>query len=108
MAINCTRRLNSTTVLQSFAQINSEFMITAAQKTSERILADAEVHDAITFAWRTVLGRAPQAEERRSCEQFLAAQTEAWQKTKPSEARNLAMADLCHMLLCTNEFLYVE
>ena len=109
-AINCTRRMNSTTVLQSFAQLNSDFVIHAARDTGNRILkkAASEKTDPVTHAWRTILGRQPEKEEREVCERFLAEQITAWKESSPAEATQLAMADLCHMLLCTNEFLYVE
>jgi len=51
---------------------------------------------------------AAEKEEREVCERFLAEQITAWKESSPAEATQLAMADLCHMLLCTNEFLYVE
>ena len=110
MAINCTRRMNSATVLQSFAQLNSDFVIHAARDTGERLVKQAasERADPVMLAWRTILGRRPNDEERQACEQFLAKQSVTWMKTKPADSTHLAMADLCHLLLCTNEFLYVE
>ena len=110
MAINCTRRLNSTTVLQSFAQLNSDFVVHAARDTGDRLLkkSTSEKAEPVTLAWRTILGRQPEEGEREACEQFLAEQTATWKQTAPGQATKLAMADLCHMLLCTNEFLYVE
>jgi len=110
MAINCTRRMNSTTVLQSFAQLNSDFVVHAARDTGDRLLKTTAIEniDPIALVFRTILGRHPGKDEQQACEQFLTEQTATWQQTNPTEARNLAMADLCHMLLCTNEFLYVE
>ena len=110
MAINCTRRMNSTTVLQSFAQLNSDFVVHAARDTGDRLLktAAAENTDPIALAFRTILGRRPGDDEQKWCERYLSEQTKTWQETSPDEAENLAMADMCHMLLCTNEFLYVE
>ncbi len=110
MAVNCTRRMNSTTVLQSFAQLNSDFVVHAARDAGDRLLkaAASQKTDPIGLAWRTILGRRPTEDEQRACEQFVSEQTSAWKKTSPGEAGQLAMADLCHMLLCTNEFLYVE
>ncbi|HAY82228.1 MAG TPA: hypothetical protein DCY79_20680 [Planctomycetaceae bacterium] len=110
MAINCTQRMNSTTVLQSFAQLNSDFVVHSARETGDRLLkvAAAENTDPIALAFRTILGRRPNEVEQQWCERYISEQTETWQPTRPDEAKNLAMADMCHMLLCTNEFLYVE
>ena len=110
MAVNCTRRMNSTTVLQSFAQLNSDFVVHAARDTGDRLLkmAAKDKVDPVALAFRTILGRAPGDAEQQWCERYLSRQTETWQQTSPGTAENLAMADMCHMLLCTNEFLYVE
>ncbi|MBC8356395.1 MAG: PSD1 domain-containing protein [Planctomycetes bacterium] len=110
MAINCTRRMNSTTVLQSFAQLNSDFVVHAARDTGDRLLkaVAAENADPIVLAFRTILGRRPNDDEQQWCERYISMQTETWQQKTQDEAKNRAMADMCQMLLCTNEFLYVE
>ena len=111
MAINCNRRMNSTTVLQSFAQLNSDFVIQASHDTAaalRRRVGNAP-EELIDAAYRTLLGRQPRKDELVVCLQFLNDQTANYTSQAPSQqAAQLATADFCHMLLCMNEFLYIE
>ncbi|MBM82316.1 MAG: hypothetical protein CMJ78_17250 [Planctomycetaceae bacterium] len=107
MAVNCTRRMNSTNVLQSFAQLNSNFVVGASRDAAQRISQDNEKPVAfVDAAYRTIIGRGPSQDEQAACLEFLVEQAAAYRgEAQPNE---LAFADLCHMLLCTNEFLYIE
>jgi hypothetical protein len=107
--INCTKRSPSATVLQSFTQLNDEFMIRQADRLAARVGGmKAEEKEQIEVAWRTVLSRRPRPGELQSCRVFLREQREEYQQTDSATAAHRALTDLCHMLLCTNEFLYVE
>ncbi|MBC8351954.1 MAG: PSD1 domain-containing protein [Planctomycetes bacterium] len=111
MAVNCSRRTNSTTVLQSFAQLNSDFVVHASRDAAKRIQKSAGVEptNVVNAGYRMIIGRRPSEDEQQACIQFLADQTAAYREEGQAEkADSLATADLCHMLLCTNEFLYVE
>ena len=111
MAINCTRRMNSTTVLQSFAQLNSDFVIHAARDAANQIqkLVKTDSGDVIKTSYRMIVGRRPTDDELKACLTFLANQSAAYrQEGQNGKAESLAIADLCHMLICMNEFLYVE
>ena len=111
MAINCNRRMNSTTVLQSFAQLNSDFVIRASRDaaTTLRQRVGAAPTALINAAYRTLLGRLPRNDELAACLQFLNDQTAVYNsRAQPQQAAHLATADFCHMLLCMNEFLYIE
>ena len=111
MAINCNRRMNSTTVLQSFAQLNSDFVIRASHDTAAAIRQRVgDTPEAlISTAYRTLLGRRPRKDELAACRQFLDDQTANYTAHKQADqAAHLATADFCHMLLCMNEFLYIE
>ena len=111
MAINCARRLNSTTVLQSFAQLNSDFVIGVAGDAARRIeqAVGNEPGKLVRSSYRTILGRLPSGDEQQACLEFLSVQVAGYRAENQDEkADMLAFADLCHMLLCMNEFLYVE
>ena len=111
MAINCTRRMNSTTVLQSFAQINSDFVVHASRDAATRIQKSAgqEPADPVKTGYRTIIGRVPSEDEQRVCTQFLSEQATSYREEGQAEKADwLALADLCHMLICMNEFLYIE
>ena len=111
MAVNCTRRAHSTTVLQSFAQLNSDFVIQAARDAAARIEKSVgqDPNEVVCTGYRTILGRVPSDDEQKTCVTFLVEQAAAYRKEGPAEtAEGRAVADLCHMLMCMNEFLYVE
>jgi len=111
MAVNCSRRSNSTTVLQSFAQLNSDFVIGAADaKATHLITVHSEKDTAaiIQDAFASILGRRPSADESAICLQHVTEQSASFETANPGAGYRLAVADLCHMLLCMNEFLYVD
>lgn len=111
MAINCNRRSNSTTVLQSFAQLNSDFVINAAKASASQLLVRVPEQDSPTLvsdAFNMILGRKPALDEAALCIQHLTEQFTAFESENEGEGYQLAVADLCHMLLCMNEFLYIE
>ena len=111
--INCTRRSNSTTPLQSLALINSDFMIEQSGFFAERVWQASGESASPTKQVETVfllaLGRPPTAAEARYCEEHLLAQVELFVSAKPTSEQpaRKALASLCLMLLATNEFLYI-
>lgn len=112
MPVNCTQRTNSATVLQALTFLNSAFVIEQAEHVAARVRAQAgeTVARQVEVAHQIVLARPPSAREQEKCQTFLRDQkaTYAQNGRAPDRAERDALADLCHMLLCTNEFLYVE
>jgi len=110
--VNCTKRMQSATVLQSLTQLNDDFMLEHAQHVAERarLLAGDRKERQIAACWRLVLVRAPKQREVERSLAFLAEQQadHARETATPQRAEARALGDLCHMLLCTNEFLYVD
>ena len=110
--VNCTQRMQSATVLQSFTQLNDSFMKTHADTVARLVLATAgdDAAAQVDAAWRRVLSRSCSTEERERCVSFVTEQRKLYAESgRPAnEANRAAVADLCHMLLCANEFLYVE
>jgi hypothetical protein len=105
MALNCTRRPTTATPLQSLAALNSEFVQDHALKLAARVRADA---------WpggdQASLARPPSPFELRTCALSLLRQAAVY-RAEPAtreQADTLALEGVCHMLLCTNEFLYIE
>lgn len=101
--VNCTKRPQSATVLQSLALLNSQFVVDQAAVMADRVRRRAkndDVADQISWAFRLSLAREPDAGELAACRQFLVDQA-------ADAVGNDSLGDLCQMLLCTNEFLYV-
>ncbi|HVC97360.1 MAG TPA: DUF1549 and DUF1553 domain-containing protein [Pirellulales bacterium] len=113
ISINCTRRLNSTTPLQSLALTNSRFMQEQSRHFAQRVLrkvgdgalTDKHVEEAFLLA----LGRVPTSAESQFCQEYLLSQTELYESSQqsPGQAAQQSLAGLCLMVLASNEFLYI-
>jgi len=123
VATNCTCRNSSAVVSQSLALLNGRFTLEQARVFARRVerTAPADSATQIATTFRLALGRLPSADETKLATQLLreqAAHYRADAKTQPSPkgrttkpeptADNEALADLCQMLLNTNEFLYAQ
>ena len=117
ISVNCTKRSTSTVSTQALTLLNSEAMTKAASAFADRILAeqpDDPIGRSVLIAWT----RQPEAEERALLTEFLAGLTAEYLAEKPeadrpkpdvkAACRQQALADLCHMLMSSNEFVYVD
>ena len=112
MPVNCTQRINSATVLQSLALLNSEFLFAQADQMAERVIkiAGPETAMRVRLAFQLAFARQPTEAELSKSIAFLDAQARGDKPEEASQekAQRTAFADFCHMLLASNEFLYVE
>ena len=110
----CPRRVPSATPLQSLTLMNDEFVLDAAAQMAVRVAQiagqDASLDKRIELAWLIAFSRSPSGEERSMAEEHLKKQERLQVNANVSmaEAAPRAFADLCHMLLSANEFLYVD
>jgi hypothetical protein len=110
MATNCTRRIQSAVPLQSLTLLNDAVLLEEAQHFAARVAAAAgNPEKCIETAFRIAFGRRPTAKERASSTAFLAKLRQHYlaEKLPPERAEQEALARLCHMLMCANEFLYI-
>jgi len=112
MALNCTRRAPAAVVLQSLTMLNDAFVREQADLFAARVAEQrpgTEVKSRVQDAFALALSRPPDAEELDWCARFLARQTERHQSGRVSleQARQNALANLCHMLMNSSEFLYL-
>ena len=108
-----TSRRNETTVAsQSLFLLNSPFVREQSKAFAQRLLTDGNLTDdqRIQFSYSLCFGRPPSAEELADTREFLATYQSAQAAGPRSEAERRASAwqSYCQMLLCSNEFLYVE
>ena len=110
MATNCTRRVPSAVPLQSLTLLNDAFMLEQADAFAARVsgLADSP-EQRVEAAFRLAFARKPTSTELAEGTAFLRKVEDqlAVAKCPPPEAGRRALAELCHMLFCANEFLYV-
>ena len=109
LAHNCTRRNSSAGVAQSLVMLNSQFSLSQADYFAERVWRELDKKDAAALAQRAfqlALCRPPGIDELKWAIKFLGEGTKGNAESKESIQRRLAQ--FCHVLLNTNEFLYIH
>jgi hypothetical protein len=92
---NCT-----TTPSQSLMLLNGEWPLKRAEAFAARVRQQANTSDPssqVNLAYRLAYGRTPSAQERTHAASFVT-----------RESGEAGLVDLCHVLLSSNEFLYVD
>jgi hypothetical protein len=116
MAVNCDRRILSTSAPQALVLMNSEFTLSHAKSMAQRLRAAASAKGAtdlagpcadrlqriIAHAWALAYQRPVSREELDAAIAFVAAPRGG------DDPELAALTDLCQQLLCSNEFLYVD
>jgi hypothetical protein len=110
VAINCPSRDTSAVPLQSLTMKNDAFVAENARHFARRVASTATGDGAVRLAFRLALVRRPSTAELAICTRLLARNSLAYRQAgrSPAEADRLALVELCHTLLNTSEFLYVE
>ena len=112
--VNCTRRSASATPLQSLTMINSKFLTASASRLAHRVevIVGGDVPPAkkIEAAYWLTLSRNPSQSEVKAAEEHLQHLTQLYQASdvEPADAPKRSFAHFVHMLLCSNEFLYID
>jgi len=101
-------RQTTTVATQALAMMNSPFVRQRAEKFAQRVRpAAAEgLPQVVDNAYRVALARRPTDTERKRMLEYLAQQIEI--HGKDPKALDLALTDFCQVLLCLNEFVYVD
>ncbi len=108
---NCVSRGTSTVVAQSLAMVNSEFATRIGQEFAARLQRETmgkSTEERIQQAFLMAFARSATEQELARCREFLLAQAGRRSNLAPEQANDAALADLCRMLLATNEFLYLQ
>ena len=121
----CARRQVTITPLQSLLLMNEATMLQTARTFAERVLRETENDPKaqIERAYQLAFQRSPDVDEHYRALRFLTKQAEiAEQRLQANEkifvpqtlpqgvnkAQGAALIDFCHVLMNTNEFVYVE
>jgi hypothetical protein len=100
--------------LQSLAALNSEFAQDLSGAFAARVRSEtvpgADLALSVERAFLLAFARRPSLSELRLCVSSLKTQAEVYRASKASsqQACERALVGLCHMLLCSNEFLYID
>ncbi|MGB0582459.1 MAG: DUF1553 domain-containing protein, partial [Limisphaerales bacterium] len=98
------KREESTVAPQALTMLNSPIIREWAVALAKQIRPDdkVEVAKSVEKAYRLVLGRAPRAGELKHMTAFVN------QRGDDAKLRAVGFYDFCHVLLCMNEFVYVD
>jgi hypothetical protein len=102
---SCSRRSQTVTPTQSLALLNDEQMVSFGGNVfAKRVANDSGMSPQawVERAWKLAYLRTPTGPEKRSALAFLEKQS------KIAGSKEAALADLCHMLVNSNEFLYIN
>jgi hypothetical protein len=102
---NCQRDV-TTVPTQALALLNNPFVHAQSAALARRVGTKLDRGEQVARAWRLALGRDPRAAERAAAVAHLERQAKAF-AGRPDPALD-ALASLCHVLLNTNEFVYVD
>ena len=101
-------REQSTVAPQALALLNSAVTRDLAARFAERVRPTPEtpLEQAVDTAYQTALGRPITDEERQLMLDFISHQTSS--RAADAASESLALRDFCHLVLCMNEFIYVD
>ncbi len=100
-------RSTTTVATQALALMNSPFVRQRAEKFAQRVRPkNGNLEQAVDEAYRMALSRPADESERRRMKAFIDKQADSYGKTP--RALDLALTDFCQVLLCLNEFVYVD
>jgi hypothetical protein len=102
-------RVSTTVPTQSLTMMNSPFVRQQAEKLAQRIrpAQDAPPSAAVDAAYRIALGHSPSEAERTRMTAFIDQQAQAI-GGDAGAARDRALVEFCHALICLNEFVYID
>src|SRR5262249_30032791 len=110
-ALSSIGERSSTTVApQALLLLNNPNSRNYAKAFARRIApaAATELAAALRTGYVIAVARPPTDEELDDGLAFVTAQCASYQAAGKADARDLALADFCQVLLCLNEFMYVE
>ena len=111
----CTRRAPSATPLQSLTMLNSSFVMENAAAVARRIMDSqvgrpTDLETLARAAYRSILVREPTGDEIALAQDHLQEQQQLYvhANAPKDEALSKSVKSLAHMLISSNEFLYVD
>ncbi len=117
MKPNCELRTSSTGATQSLLMLNDPFVVEQVEALATRVMqqADASSQARFQLAWWLVFGRNPTSDETAAGVGFLDDEVAAIRtdesdnsKTDGPDHEREALAHLCHALVSSNGFLYID
>jgi hypothetical protein len=103
-------RPTTTIAPQALLLLNNPNVRACARGFARRIAADGKTseEEAVTAAYRIALARPPSGEELAAAVAFVKQQIASYKAAGKVNARELGYLDFCQVLMCLNEFVYVD
>jgi cytochrome c553 len=103
-------RPSTTIAPQALLLMNNPNVRKSARAFARRLLPawDKGPEAALRGGYRLALGREPDAEELKDANAFITSQLKRHESALKANAPELALLDFCQVLLCLNEFVYVD
>ncbi len=101
-------RPTTTIAPQALLLMNNPNVRGYARGLAKRLSGQAAPEDAVRLGYVIAVARLPSAEELSESVAFIKLQTAGYDRSGKSQARELALADFSQVLLCLNEFIYIE
>lgn len=107
---SCGRRMITTTAPQALELLNDKVVLQAANRFAGRVeaLAGGDAASVLARAYELAYSRKASPEETRLALAFLQKQSALLKPQTPESPSNDALADFCHVLLNSSEFVYVN
>ena len=117
--VTCERRNTTTVPTQALTLSNNEFVLIQAKYFAERVVRDAGdgTEKQIETLYRLALSRRPDQQELKSAVAFVQKQRDYHSKLEPASGNEAsstsgvalaALTDLAHVMLNSNEFVYIN
>ena len=109
METNCTRRGRSTVSTQALTILNSDVVVGYAQTFADRLLRESPAQP-LEGLHEIAFGRHASPDEMDELRRFVAKQAALYESLGDNgdAARRRALSDVCHLVLASNEFVYID
>lgn len=103
----CGNRNRTTVVSQSLAMLNNQFIHLRSSNLARALIHDhGGDEEAIFNAWKQIFSREPRPHELKASLQHYHKQQSHF--SEKDNSRLLALSSVCHVLINSNEFLYID
>jgi len=103
-------RPTTTIAPQALLLMNNPNVHNYAKAFAKRIAGDRgkSLEEVVRSGYLIALARSPAFDELKEGVSFIQQQTDSYQSAGKSNAHELAVDDFCQILMCLNEFVYVD
>ncbi len=101
-------RPTTTIAPQALLLLNNPRVRGYARSFAQRVARESSPEATVKAAYALTFARVPDAEELANSLAFLRQQVASYAAVAKGDSRELALTDFCQVLLCMNEFVYLD